>query len=466
MSAEEISADFLKQATLEQPSYADLRLQHLREQALIFVRQSAECSLLSSEDRFLRGVGVRALSTGDWGFASSNFSTRRGIGETVSTAIALARNSPISTMPRSVQLADYERTYTTEVTIPERQDALSMEEMIDQGISLLQSLDLPNYLSEIRLRIELIDERKLFVSTEGNQILQQKLAHISTIRCEARRGATKGTITLRAGGLGGNPFRTLEEANWLEKAIERSQDLLRARTIKSGSYPVILTPSAAWNLVHESLGHAVEADSVLSGKSVFSGLLGNKVASQLVTVVDDPSVPALGTYAFDDDGVKASGSIIVEDGLLSDYLHNRETAGALQTMSTGNSRAEGFSSFPLVRMSNFFVEPGDLKREELLHTRKKGIYIVNTSGGTADPFSGAFRLHVQLAFVVKGGEMSSPIQNFTVVGNMLSFLGRVNGVGNTMEQTAGICGKEGQIALQGALSPALRVSHLRIVSDY
>ena len=164
--------------------------------------------------------------------------------------------------------------------------------------------------------------------------------------------------------------------------------------------------------------------------------------------------------------MKASGSIVVEDGLLSDYLHNRETAGTLQTMSTANSRAEGFGNFPLVRMSNFFVEPGDLEIEELLKVKKKGIYILSAAGGIAESFSGAFRLPVQLAYEVKNGEITSPIRDFTVIGNMLSFLGRVDGVGNTMEHTAGICGKEGQIALQGAISPAIRVSQLKIVSDY
>jgi TldD protein len=466
MSAEEISSDFLKEVTLKQISYADLRLQQMREIALVFVRKPTKCSLISSEERYIRGVGVRALSTGDWGFASSNLSSHDDIRDTVNTAVALARNSPVSEMFRNVQLADCERTYTTEVAIPEKQDMVPMEQMIDDGINLLQSIEFPSDLSEVRLRIEAIREDKLFVSTEGHQISQLKLTQMSTIRCEAKQETTEGTIIVRTGGLGGDPFAHLKEANLLEKAIGRSRNMLRARTIKSGRYPVILKPPAAWYLVHESLGHAVEADSVLSGKSVFSGLLGNKVASQLVTVVDDPSVPALGSYAFDDDGVKASGSIIVEDGLLSDYLHNRETAGALRTMSTGNSRAEGFGSFPLVRMSNFFVEPGDLRTEELLDIKKKGIYIVNASGGTADPFSGAFRLHVPLAYIVRKGEIEAAIRNFTVIGNMLSFLGRVNGVGNTMEQTAGICGKEGQIALQGALSPPLRVSELNIVSDY
>ncbi len=466
MTAEDISSDFLQQATTGQASYADLRLQDLREQTLVFAGKSANCGLVSSEERHLRGVGVRALRTGDWGFASSNFSSKADISETMSTAIAIARNSSIPKASGNIQLADCERAYSTEVAIPEREKFPTMEEIIDQGTSLLQSLDFPNYLSGIRLRIESIREKKVFCSTEGHQISQRKLAHICTFRCEAKKGAAKGAITLRIGGLGGIPFANLEKLNLLEETIKKSQDFLRAKTIKNGSYPVILTPPAAWYLVHESLGHAVEADTVLSGKSVFSGFLGNKIASQLVTVVDDPSVPALGSYAFDDDGVKASGSIIVEDGLLSDYLHNRETAGALQTMSTGNSRAEGFDCFPLVRMSNFFVEPGDLNTEELLQVKNKGIYVVSASGGTADTFSGAFRLHVHLAYEVQGGELTSPIQNFTIIGNMLSFLGRVEGVGNTVEQAAGICGKDGQIALQGALSPALRVSQLRIVSNY
>jgi len=466
MAVEEVSANFLKHATVEHVKYADMRLQDLRELILVFTLRSTECDLISSGERYIRGVGVRALSTGDWSFASSSLTSAAEVAKTTNIAIALAQSKPPSETSKRVQLADCERTHITDAAIPDRQETISMEQMIEQGISLLQSIDLPDYLSEVRLRIESIRENKLFVSTEGSQISQLKLAYICTVRCEAKQGATRGTIAVRHGGLGGDPFDNLEKSLVFEEALEKSRDILHARTIRSGDYPVILTPATAWNLVHESLGHAVEADTVLSGKSVFSGLLGNKVASQQVTVVDDPTFPALGSYAFDDDGVKASGSIVVEDGLLSDYLHNRETAGTLQTMSTANSRAEGFGNFPLVRMSNFFVEPGDLEIEELLKVKKKGIYILSAAGGIAESFSGAFRLPVQLAYEVKNGEITSPIRDFTVIGNMLSFLGRVDGVGNTMEQTAGICGKEGQIALQGAISPAIRVSQLKIVSDY
>ncbi len=466
MYAEEISADFLEQVSREQIKYADLRLQDLRELVLVFCKKDSFCDVLSSEQRQIRGVGVRALSLGEWGFSSASLSSMEDIEETTKTAISLAKNVENLEFSKKINLADCERTYITTVTLPDKAEILSIEEIVNQGILILKSLDTPDYIDEIRLRVEMNVEDKIFISTDGTQISQSKLSHLSTIRFSGSKGVMRGNYSMKMGGLGNTPFNDLEKGNLLEESIKRTKNVLEAKTVRSGNYPTILTPVPSWYLVHESLGHAVEADTVLSGRSIFSGLLGHKIASQLVTIVDDPSVPSLGAYAYDDDGVKAAGSVIVEDGMLSDYLHNRETAGALSTMSTGNSRAEGFGNFPLVRMSNFFVEPGDMTIEELLDVEKRGIYIVNAGGGTADSFSGTFRLPVNLAYEVKNGEITTPIRNFTVIGNMLSFLGRVNGVGNRVVQTTGTCGKEGQIALQGALSPALRASQLTIVSDY
>jgi TldD protein len=228
-----------------------------------------------------------------------------------------------------------------------------------------------------------------------------------------------------------------------QKAATTAIELLSASTPKAGTYPVILDQELAGVFIHEAVGHAVEADHVLEGNSILSGKIGEQIASPLITVYDDPSLHEYGYYPFDDEGAGSKRTTLIQDGILKSFIHSRETAGKLGGESR-NSRAQGYSR-PVIRMSNTFIAPGGMKFDEMLSELKDGIYLKGSRGGQVNPGEGVFQFNAERGFIVKNGELTTPLRDVSLSGNTLEILNSVTTVGNDLEMNSGRCGKAGQL---------------------
>ena len=218
----------------------------------------------------------------------------------------------------------------------------------------------------------------------------------------------------------------------------------------------------AWTCLHEVLGHSLEADNVLSGRSFSAGMLGMKLAPSVVSVIDDPYIETVGYYEYDSEGIKGRGTLLVDEGILVDFLHSRETAAAMDSEPTSNYRAFSFEFLPQVRMSNFFFEPKDHSEEELFESVKDGIYIGEGLAGSAEPQTGEYNFDAQYGRKIENGEPTDYILQFQISGKMIETLSKIDSVGDRLLAQPGSCVKNNQRVFVGSVCPKIAVSEMRV----
>ena len=235
---------------------------------------------------------------------------------------------------------------------------------------------------------------------------------------------------------------------------------LEAEQVKSGLHQSVIGTDIVGVLAHEALGHICEADFALSGSAVM-GKIGEKIASEEVTIYDSALIPeGFGALKYDDEGVPGEKTILIKDGFLVGYLHNRETAGKMNVPPTGNARAQDFRVRPLIRMRNTCFQEGSQSFEELLEGVKFGYYLEDFRGGQAN-LDGTFTVGVQSAFEINHGELGQPVRNLGISGNTLETLQQVDACGRNSGLGMGRCGK-GQLMFCSSGGPPLRVKNILI----
>ena len=241
--------------------------------------------------------------------------------------------------------------------------------------------------------------------------------------------------------------------------VERSRPFIELPTIKVSSLPkpkeLVLSPEATWSVVHEGIGHAVEADLVLQGKSYLAGKLGHKLVSSNITIIDDPGVETASFYQVDDEGGKARGSLLIDEGILEQYLTNRETASELEMISTGNARTPSYEHDYYVRQSNLYIEPQDASEEELFE-HFTGLFLLNSMNAVTDTNTGIISLRFSHGIYFENGKMKNWVRMPVIQGVINQLLGEVPLIGKWVEPSAGYCMKAGSIVPVGSISPMIR----------
>jgi len=246
-------------------------------------------------------------------------------------------------------------------------------------------------------------------------------------------------------------------------AAHRALLMLRAKRAPMGRMTVVLSSEAGGTMIHEAIGHGLEADLAQQGLSVYSNKIGQKVASSLITVVDDPTIPKKrGSYAFDDEGVTSRRTILVEEGILKGYLYDRLTAMKDGVFSTGNGRRESYQHRPIPRMSNTLILPGKMKPEEIIHSVEKGLYVKKMGGGQVNTVNGDFVFEVNEGYLIEKGMIGEPVRGATLVGNGPRILQEIDMVGDDLGFGIGTCGKDGQGVPVSDGQPTLRIPEIII----
>lgn len=257
-----------------------------------------------------------------------------------------------------------------------------------------------------------------------------------------------------------------EEAERLTREAVRLALLnLDAIAAPAGPMPVVLGPGWPGILLHEAIGHGLEGDFNRKGTSAFAGRIGQQVASKGVTVVDDGSIAERrGSLNFDDEGTPTGRTVLIEDGILTGYLQDRQNARLMGMQPTGNGRRESYAHPVLPRMTNTFMLAGDASPDDILSSLDRGIYAVNFGGGQVDITSGKFVFTTSEAYLVEGGKIVAPVKGATLIGDGPSVLTRVSMIGNDLELDPGVgtCGKDGQSVPVGVGLPTLRIDELTI----
>ncbi|MCX6583763.1 MAG: metallopeptidase TldD-related protein [Candidatus Aminicenantes bacterium] len=248
------------------------------------------------------------------------------------------------------------------------------------------------------------------------------------------------------------------------KAVHQALVLLDAKPAPAGEMEVILGAGDSGILLHESIGHPLEADFNYRGSSAFSGRIGEKVAADQCTIVDQGDLPnERGSLNIDDEGNASGRSVLIENGILKTYMYDLITANHFQQPSF-NGRRESFREIPMPRMTNTFMMAGKYSEEEIIKSVKKGVYAKSFSGGQVDITSGDFVFSITEGYLVENGKISCPIKGATLIGNGPEILKRVRMVGNTLVISEGkwTCGKEGQSVAVGVGLPTVKLSHITV----
>ena len=280
----------------------------------------------------------------------------------------------------------------------------------------------------------------------------------------------KGKIETGSFGMGGRYSynKLLIDKNWItsiNKAYNQALTKLLAEATPAGEQTVILGPGWPGILLHEAVGHGLEGDFNRKKTSAFYNLVNQSVASDQITVVDDGTIlNRRGSLTIDDEGTPSQNTVLIEKGILKNFMQDRLNARLMNQNPTGNGRRQSYAHIPMPRMTNTYMLKGKYEHEELIKSTKKGIYATQFSGGQVDITSGKFVFSASEAFAIENGKVTKPLKGATLIGNGPDILKQVTMVGNNLELDNGIgtCGKDGQMVPVGVGQPSLKINKLTV----
>jgi TldD protein len=259
-------------------------------------------------------------------------------------------------------------------------------------------------------------------------------------------------------------FDQLDVEEFARTAARRALTKLRARPAPSGALPVVINRGGGGVMFHEACGHGLEADAIMKAASVYAGRVGELVASPLVTLVDDGTMgPEWGSFSVDDEGKPAGRNVLIQDGVLTDYMWDNLRARKADRPSSGNGRRESYRHTPMVRMTNTFLVNGTEDPDEIVRQTPYGVYVASLGGGQVDTATGDFVFGMTEAYLIEDGQITDPLRDANLIGNGPESLRNIDAVGNDFAfGPPGMCGKDGQSVPVGDGNPTLRVASLTV----
>lgn len=401
------------------------------------------------------GAMVRVLYENGWGHVGCALST---IENAAQRAFSVAKS--ISTYKK-------EETTLAPVEINQEEKSIPMgtdfnDVSPEEKIALLQDLNKilnKDFVTSIELLYQDSLLKKEIITSEGTRV-SMEIPRIIMYMTVTGKGDTVQRAAESTGGTGGYEL-TQSAYKKTDTVLNRLKSLLRAKTAPSGSMPLVMDPRLTGVFIHEAFGHAAEGDTIVSKSSCLENKLGEQVAASQVTIKDDPTIKGYGHFPFDDEGTRTRPRILVQNGILNEYILDRESAGKLTLEPNGGARAEDFRVPPIVRMSNTILEPGDLSFEEVIEQVDTGVYAQSSSGGQVSPPQGTFQFNAQIAFLIEHGEIKNPLRDVSFSGFTLQTLQQITGITKETGTSLGHCGK-GQKATVSMGGPHILVSDVMV----
>ncbi|MBF0519817.1 MAG: TldD/PmbA family protein [Nitrospirae bacterium] len=305
-------------------------------------------------------------------------------------------------------------------------------------------------------------QRVMIVNSEGLLCEDERVQCFFTVTVVASDGGVIQSAYESAGGFTGfELFDSIDVEDVAVKAAKRALSMLKADRIHGGRMPVVISSEAGGTMIHEAVGHGLEADLTGQGLSVYAGKLGQRVASDAVTVIDDGTMPGKrGSFRFDDEGTHSGRNVLVENGILVKYMNDRLWAMKDGVTPTGNGRRESYKYRPIPRMTNTFLASGTDKAEDAVKGIKEGLFVKKMGGGQVNTVSGDFVFDVQEGYLIKDGCVEELVRGATLCGNGPEVLKSIDFISGDLGFAIGTCGKDGQgVPVTDAL-PTIRIPEI------
>jgi TldD protein len=421
-------------------SFAEVRLETVEESRIAIQDREVEGITSGSET----GFALRVLVDGAWGFSSSNDLSGASWSAAVKRAVALARSSA-GKSDHKVKLADVPSLRKKVEWKPKKDPRkVDVADKLDLLVRMEGSIRQVKAIRNVTTAYSDAVLAKHLLNTEGTDLSWSLVRSVAQANFTAKKGDQLAGRSTRVGATKG--WELFADEDPVSKALEAAKataKALGAPAAKGGRRTVVIDHELAGVFAHEAVGHASEADLIVAGESCFKGRMGKKLGIDGLSIRDDSTVPGgFGSFPFDDNGVVGASKPILEDGVLVGYLVDRPHGHDLKLKPNGAARAQDFHSRPLVRMSNTLIEPGDQTEEEVFAGIKDGVYCKGSRGGQVDTARGTFLFNAQEAYRIEKGEITTPLRDVSLTGDILSTLHRIDALGNKFRMgDPGYCGK-------------------------
>jgi TldD protein len=440
-------------------------LKHGGEFAEIFLEETITSSIVCEDDRIERiiagrdvGVGLRVIFDHKTSYGYCNALSEKSLLELASSVSSAVRGGSKGV---TIQLPAEPSSSGLEVRVSPDTVSISQKvAMVQRANERARSRD--RRVRQAKVVYRDFNQKVTVANSEGILVDDNRIGTLFFVHVvSVEDGITQTGYEPVGGSIGFELFDRYPPEQVADIATNRSLLMLGAREAPMGRMPVVLSSEAGGTMIHEAIGHGLEADLVQQGLSVYAHRVGDTVASSAITVVDDSTLPQKrGSFCFDDEGIPSQRTVLVDKGILQGYLFDRLTARRDGVRSTGNGRRESYRFKPIPRMTNTLIAPGSSNPEDIIHSVNAGLFVKKMGGGQVDTVNGNFVFEVNEGYLIANGRIGDPVRGATLTGNGPEIIKQIDMVGDDIGFTIGTCGKEGQGVPVASGQPTLRIPEI------
>lgn len=452
--------NYLSDALSQGGDYADLYFEYLATSTI-----SMDESIVKTATQGVSlGVGVRVISGERTGYAYSDDLSPERIKKAARVAACIA-SGPSKVDKTSLHEGSRRNLYPV-ITAPTETAFIERVDLVKRAEKAARDYDARIF----QVQATYADSLRHVMIANSDGVLsfdRQPMARLSVATLARENGGPPQNGQAGGGGRVELDFFHREKTpeHFATEAARQAVSQLGAVEAPAGEMTVVLGPGWPGILLHEAVGHGLEADFNRKKTSAFSGRIGQQVSSPLCTVVDDGTISSRrGSLNVDDEGNPTQRNVLIENGILRGYLQDQLSSRIMGSQATGNGRRESYEHIPMPRMTNTFMLPGESDPEEIIRSVPKGLYCVNFGGGQVDITSGNFVFSASESYLIEGGKVTRPVRNATLIGNGPEAMRHVSMVGNDLklDEGIGVCGKEGQSIPVGVGIPTVRIDRMTV----
>lgn len=451
--------ELLSLAMAKGGDFAEVYIEHTRTNSIALEEHKIRTTAYGID----LGVGIRVIAGTEVGYAYSDDLDPKALRDAARVAASIAQSGR-SSGPVPISPRGHPNLYPVDI-IPDAVPPHSKVDLLLRGDLAAHGLD-----SRITQVIgSFVDQTKdILIATSDGMLVEDEQV---MCRMNFMAIATDANGERRTGSYGGGgrvSFRHYESFSperVAQEAARMAIAQLGARDVPAGPQTVVLSPGWSGILLHEAVGHGLEADFIHKGTSLYAGKLGEQVASEHCTVIDSGTLPhRRGSINVDDEGAQAQEKVLIEKGILKGYMVDRLSSKIMGIPSTGSGRRESYKHAPMPRMTNTYLAPGAYTHDEIIQSVQSGVYCASFGGGQVDISNGNFVFEVREGYLIEGGKITAPVKNATLIGVGPEALKNVSMVGNDPELDPGMgtCGKDGQSVPVGVGLPTIRLDNITV----
>ena len=451
----EMLAKIIAKALEKGGDFADVYLENRISRQIIMEESKFKSGLYGIS----QGAGVRVISGNKTGYAYTDEITEEKLLKAAEVASYVA-TSGNKISPAGISVASRPSFITVRQPLEQIAD--------EKRIEIIKRADQAARDYDPRIKMTMIDysdeiRSRVIANSEGIYLKDELPLLFFIVQAMSYDGKARHMARERLSQHSGfEMFEQVTPETVAKNAAREAIAMLSAEDAPAGIMDVVMQNGWGGVLVHEAVGHPLEADNIAKGIGAFTGKMGKKVAAECFTMVDDGTMPNFrGTINYDDEGTEAKRNVLIENGVLTGFMTDVLSAKQLSMSRTGNGRRESFRYIPIPRMTNTFIDTGKDKPEDILSSTKKGIYVQSLSGGSVNPVTGVFNFTCREAYMIENGKKTSPIRGATLIGSCMDVISNIDAVGNDLDFGPGICGK-GQAAEVTAGMPTVRIRGINV----